>query len=411
MGRKRKLPPGLWDRNGTYHARFRAGGRLIRKRLSRDFDAACTLLRELRARADKADFNLLDNDYPWADLKSEFVRWVKQTHRRPHEYEADLKHFERYAPVRSIRQIDQQYVFAFRTWRLGQSIRGKAGARTVTPRTVNREVATLQNMLNRGVDWKRIGSNPIADVKPLCHDRLTKERRALTTEEVERLFEESPSYLRPVWRMFMCTGIRKAELVGLTFNDVDFERRVITISAEQSKNHKAREIPLDDGVHEMVCALRESAKHRRAMPGYTTKQTEQQARSFTRDHVFVTKANTPLRHNLLLRFYAICKKADIEGAEPGGSVDIHSLRVTFTTLALEHGASPKAVQAILGHSTLALTMGVYARATERSKRDAIGVLPFAKVSAPDHVIAVQTERRARTSSDIASQPQMVVAVR
>jgi integrase len=67
---------------------------------------------------------------------------------------------------------------------------------------------------------------------------------------------------------------------------------------------------------------------------------------------------------------------------------IHSLRVSFTTLALEGGANPKAVQAILGHSTLALTMGIYARATDRAKREAIGALPFAKVSAPEHVIAV-----------------------
>ena len=81
-------------------------------------------------------------------------------------------------------------------------------------------------------------------------------------------------------------------------------------------------------------------------------------------------------------------RAAIEGAETHGSVDIHSLRVTFATLALENGASPKAVQAILGHSTLAMTMNVYAKATERSKRAAIGSIPFAKASGPDHVLSV-----------------------
>ena len=62
-----------------------------------------------------------------------------------------------------------------------------------------------------------------------------------------------------------------------------------------------------------------------------------------------------------------------------------ALRVSFVTLALEHGATPKAVQAIVGHATLDLTMNVYARVTEHGKRQAIGALPFAQVSPPDAV--------------------------
>ena len=74
--------------------------------------------------------------------------------------------------------------------------------------------------------------------------------------------------------------------------------------------------------------------------------------------------------NLLRRFYAVCKRAGIDDAHSGGAVDIYSLRVTSTTLSLEHGANPKAVEAILGHATLVMTMSVYAEATERSKREA-----------------------------------------
>jgi len=79
--------------------------------------------------------------------------------------------------------------------------------------------------------------------------------------------------------------------------------------------------------------------------------------------------------------------------------------VTPWRLALENGASPKAVQAILGHSTLGLTMTVYAKATERAKRDAISALPFAKASVPEHVVAFpgQSGIPAHTSSE--SSPQ------
>ncbi len=112
-------------------------------------------------------------------------------------------------------------------------------------------------MLNRGVEWKRIGHNPIADLKPLRHDKLAKSRRALTAEEVQRLFDASPEQLRPVWWTLACTGIRRNELVELRWDDVDFEARTIVIRADRSKNHKAREIPLDDRVYAMLAVLRD----------------------------------------------------------------------------------------------------------------------------------------------------------
>lgn len=103
----------------------------------------------------------------------------------------------------------------------------------------------------------------------------------------------------------------------------------------------------------------------------------------------MSRANTPLRNNLLTRFYAVCKRAGIDDAVPGGAVDIHSLRVTCATLMLQNGANPKDVQAILGHSTLTLTMKVYARATEHGKRSAVNALPFASTTAPAHIVSVQ----------------------
>ena len=54
------------------------------------------------------------------------------------------------------------------------------------------------------------------------------------------------------------------------------------------------------------------------------------------------------------------------------SVGSHSWPLSFVTLALELRATPRAVQAIAGHATLYLTMGVYARVTDRSKQQAIG---------------------------------------
>jgi integrase len=410
MARPPKMPSGLEKRAGAYYSNFRAAGRRIRKRLSTDFRTACELLTELRARADRGDFGLLDNDCKWSELRAEFLQWARQSVRRPGEYEADLKRFEKFMQMQSVRQMSQAVVLAYREWRLGQSIvvhSRKANAaplaRTVSPRSVNREVGTLNNMLNKGVEWGRIGSNPLAGLKPLRHDKPVKQRRSLNVEEIDRLFANSPAYLLPAWRTFACTGLRLKELADLRFSDIDVERQTLTVRAEVAKSKKAREIPLDDALLAMLVELKGRAGERQPVAGKTEAETVDQAARFSRDHVFVTTANTPHRSGLLKLFYGACKRAGIDDAGSGGSVDLHSLRVSFTTLALENGASPKAVQAILGHATLGMTMNVYAKATERAKRDAITALPFATSSAPAHIVSVHSGRKVAASNFESSQ--------
>ena len=94
-------------------------------------------------------------------------------------------------------EIDRPLIFGFRQWRLDQE---------VTPRTINRQVGTIHNMLNKGVEWKRIGWNPIAGIKPLSHDKLKKKRRSLLLAEVQAILDASPEYLKPVWLTYMTTA-------------------------------------------------------------------------------------------------------------------------------------------------------------------------------------------------------------
>ncbi len=392
MARKTKLPAGMWQRGQVYYARFSSQGRLVRKRLSTDFATAKLLLNDLMARSDRGDFGYLDNDYPWKELRAAFTVWADQEIRNPEDYACDLAKFEEFVTPTNIREITPDRIYGFRRWRLDQ---GAAAS------TVNKQVATINNMLNRGVQWNRIGHNPIASVKPLPKGDPVKQRRSLTIEEVDALFEHSPEHLKPVWRLFMVTGIRREELVDLRFDDIDWDRQTMTVRASVAKSKKSREIPLDDTTMAMLVELKEQAADREPVKGNAGVYADRQRANFTRDHVFVTRANTPLRNHLLDRFYSVCQRAGIDDGRPRGSVDIHSLRVSFTTISLEHGAKPKAVQEILGHSTLSMTMGVYAKATDRSKRDAISALPFAKASGPDHVLSVAEHSECKKAQESA----------
>jgi integrase len=230
-------------------------------------------------------------------------------------------------------------------------------------------------MLEKGVDrFKVIATNALATMKPLPEGDPTKVRRALTVDEVAALFKHSMPYMIPVWRLFAITGMRHNELVNLHWTDVDFEDKSISIRASVAKGKRSRRVLLDDMMLVMLRELRD--------------ETDRRPEGWDREHVFVNQIGRPHRQNLLRKFYGTCKRAGITDGKRNGAVDIHSLRVTFATLSLEGGASPKAVQTILGHKTLDMTMKVYAKATDRSLREAVNALPFATATAPDHVLAI-----------------------
>ena len=96
-------------------------------------------------------------------------------------------------------------------------------------------------------------------------------------------------------------------------------------------------------------------------------------------------------------------------AWPGGSIDIHAPAWFFHHAGDRGRASPKNVQEIVGHSSLDLTMNTYARATDSGKRAAINALPFAKASAPDHIVSVSVQNVAKAGSSNANLPQVVSA--
>ncbi len=386
MGRPRKMPDGMHQRGKAYYARFRANGRLVRKKLSTNFKAACEMLNDLRARSDKAGAGILDNDYPWKEAKEEYLRWARQQTRVAKEYEFALSKFEEYLKPNSLRQITHEYVLGFRQWRLDQE---------VTPRTVNKQVLVLNALMNKMVQWRRIGVNPLHGMGHLKHDQKKKQRRSLSAEEISAILEHSAPFLRPVWLMFMTTGMRKSELIELKFSDIDFGRHVAIIRPEVAKNHKTREVPICDEMMDVIRQLHKEARFRQPVPGRTPAVTAKQEANLSKEHVFVTIANTPLRNNLLVRFYAICKRAGIKDAKRGGTVDIHALRVSFVTLAIEGGADPKSIMEIVGHSTLDLTMNVYTKARAQAKRSAINALPFATASEPKlrDVICIDDDRK------------------
>ncbi len=383
-----------------YYAEFVVGGRRIQKKLGNDFEAARSILRDLRGRAERGEFGLLDNDYPIAELRAAFLKRCEQE-LRPRtldRYRASLDQVLGWLDVVKVRQLDTSSVLGFREHRLRQG---------VSPRTVNHDVTILGAMLRWGVDQSLIGTHPLRGVKPLRHDH-PKEGRPLTDDEVGRLLALSPQPWRNIWYALLVTGMRKDELANLRFSDIDREGRDLVVRGRHAKNRRERRIPIEDGLWEIIDAMSEGASLRSPGTGRTPQIAARVRERFTREHVFVTTQNTPLTHRsgVYAAFLRCCKLADISTKTLDSEgrlvehVDVHSLRRTLATNAIVHGADPKSVQEILGHRTLDMTMRIYAKVKGMPKRLAVARLSYALGATPSEQLPPMGEepRKERATS-------------
>ena len=126
-------------------------------------------------------------------------------------------------------------------------------AKTIRPATVNREVACLKTMVNRAVKHGKLDSNPILHVKNLPENNVRE--RVLSTLDFERLLEACEQHLRPIVLLAYFTGMRKSEILLLTWEEVDLQNRFIRLIGERTKTRVARSVPLHPRVWDALSRL------------------------------------------------------------------------------------------------------------------------------------------------------------
>jgi integrase len=124
----------------------------------------------------------------------------------------------------------------------------------VSNATVNRTMEVVRSILRKAAnEWDWIDRAPAVRMLPEPKRRI----RWLTHEEAERLIEELPEHLAEMVRFSLATGLRKANVTGLEWSQVDLERRIAWIHADQAKARKAIGVPLNA---EAILVLRRQAK-------------------------------------------------------------------------------------------------------------------------------------------------------
>ena len=225
-----------------------------------------------------------------------------------------------------LRAITYGDIARFRSERLNTTtIHSKP--RSIT--SVNRELETLRNMLNSAHREGWVLRNPFTSGPPLIQKAHEKKReRILTLEEEPRLLAACSGkreHLRPIVIMALDTGMRRGEMLTLTWQDVDLDSKAITIQAFNTKTQQERRAAMTPRLEQELLALYSPELYRSA------------------ERVF------GIVDNVKKSFNSACKEAGIEGMR------LHDCRHTFATRLIEAGVPQAEVSRLLGHATTSMT--------------------------------------------------------
>lgn len=266
-------------------------------------------------------------------------------------------------------KLSAAQVDAFLASRLkGGRLDGRPGG--LSPSSVRRLYVTLRKAVTWGQRMNVLARDPMRGVsapKLPTADPLSK---SWTIEQVETfLASVADDRLQALWHTAAWTGMRRGELVGLRWSDVDLDggavsvRRTVVmvdglpVESTPKTNRGRRVVELDDRT---VAALR---KHRAAQ---VVERLAAGSAWHDKDDVFVWEDGRPLRPDWVShRFGQLVRTA---GLRP---IPFSGLRDTHATALLRAGVHPKIVQERLGHHSAAFTLDVYSAVIPAMQRDAV----------------------------------------
>ena len=335
--------------HGSWWVDFRFNRDRYRKRSPESSKAGAlayeALLRQKLARGEQLDnVKAKTAEQTFAEFSKEWMRTYVCTNNKPSEQltkKLTLKnHLVPFFGTLPLSKIGTTQVEQYKA----QKLREKFSAKTV-----NNHLTIIAKCLRTAADWGRLEHCPQFKHLKTVSQRLD----FLSPDESNRLITYS-NY--PMWSemafLALRTGMRLGELFGLEWQDVDFQRRQLTVQRSivrgivgTPKNGRVRHIPLTDDVCRALYELRKPS-----------------------GLVFSWNGGQPLGQSMAANaIRQMCKRAGIR------QISWHILRHTFASQLASRGVPLPAIKELLGHTTIAMTMR-YAHLSPSTLRDAVAVL-------------------------------------
>lgn len=227
--------------------------------------------------------------------------------------------------------------------------------------TIRSTVNVLSTAIDKAVKLGYTVRNPIVDAElpPIKKSIIN----ALNEAEIKRLLSvlDGEPYGYAV-KLCISSGLRRGELLGLKWADIDLVNNVIHVKNNLVKTSKGciqqspktkssiRSIVISDD----VCTMLKERRKRYPNDTYFVRQLMK---------------DKPVNPDNFSRIYRqICDKANVKGR------GIHRLRHTFATIAFQAGIFPKITQEQLGHSDLKTTMKTYTHLNHYAVKNAVNVI-------------------------------------
>lgn len=213
----------------------------------------------------------------------------------------------------------------------------------LTTRSVNRKISTLKSFFKYLLRHNQISHNPLEKVStPKTGKRLPafvseKGLKLLLSESTREVFAENFAGLRDrlIVELLYSTGLRLSELIGLKHNDIDWHRQLIGVTG---KGNKQRQIPIPTQLPH-------------TLKKYEQAKSTQFAGHPPSQHLLVSDKGNKLYPKLVYRKVHLYLSLISNNAQKSP----HTLRHSFASHLLNHGADLNAIKKLLGHTTLAAT--------------------------------------------------------
>ncbi len=246
-------------------------------------------------------------------------------------YLRDIENFRAFLQTKSFTVVQNQDV---RAWIASMSNKG------MSEKTINRKVASLKSFYKFLLKTGTISNNPLQHISGLKVSK--KIPLPFSTDEMTNLFEQNifdESYEgfrdKALIGLLYYTGIRRAELIHIREQDIDFHKKELKVLG---KRNKERIIPLLSNVIEYLNAYRQAK-----IEFFNNEQTDA--------YFFLTRRGKKMYEMLVYRIInSYLSRVSLKHKKSP-----HILRHTFATHLLNNGADLNSIKELLGHSSLAAT--------------------------------------------------------
>ena len=254
--------------------------------------------------------------------------------------------------------------------------------------TIRQTYITMGTLFRAAIMNDLINKHPMDGVKFNKPVRAVDDIHFLTADEQREFLavaERSHNYYQ--YALILETGLRTGELIGLTWDSIDWKRRTLTVNKTLEYRHKDKQwragppktkqsyrtIPLTKRAYEILRAVEAKKQYRKKSEllsqtlEYVDRRTGKKQKMVMVDLVFINfRTGEPAKNSSYdTHLYKLCDEAGIK------RFCMHALRHTYATRAIESGMQPKVLQRLLGHASIKTTMDRYVHVTDDSLDKAI----------------------------------------